>query len=167
MACHGSIPWGPRRLLLRATQFRLPRFKISGAPANWWIAGSSQGYVAINASDHRPASPGNSVVELTLRASQPTQIDSYLYSMSAAYGKFLLVNGQWQLSFWARATAGSPTLSVRFGRIGQPAFLQQTVTLTTRWTQTVIPFTASDAGVAQTLDLSFIASGPAGLSGAA
>lgn len=139
----------------------------AGVPANWWVPGSSTGYVAINTSDHRPGSPGYSVAQLTLRTGQPTAIASYLDSMGGTDGatKFLPVNGPWQLSFWSRATSGTPTMSVSFERLGSASsvsFMSQTLRITTGWQQTIINFTASDTGPSGTLALNFSASGQAG-----
>jgi hypothetical protein len=139
----------------------------AGAPANWWVAGASTGYVAINTSDHRPGSPGHSVAQLTLQSGQPTAISSYLDSMNGTDGatKFLPVNGPWQLSFWSRATRGTPTMSVSLARLGASSsvsFVSQTQPLTLNWQQSVINFTASDSGPIGTLALNFSASGIAG-----
>ncbi|HEY1851272.1 MAG TPA: hypothetical protein VGG60_09635 [Candidatus Binataceae bacterium] len=143
------------------------RTQSTGAPANWWIPGSSTGYVAINSNDRRPGSPGRSVAQLTLRSGQPTEVVSYLDSMSGTdgAGKFLPVNGPWRLSFWSRAVTGTPTISLNFARIGPMSsfsFVSQTVTAASVWRRTVIDFTASDTGPAGTLALNFSASGVAG-----
>ena len=159
-----GLPWfttaGPAPALATGDAVSVTQTQTSGEPASWWIQAPSQGYVAINTSDHRPGSPGSSVAELTLQSGQPTEIISFLDSTGV--GKFLLVNGSWQLSFWARSTSGNPNLTVTFERLGQSPFAQQTVTLTPAWTQTVINFTASDTGPISPLMLQFSAAGVAG-----
>ncbi len=166
-----GLPWfstvKPAPALAPGDVISVLSIQRTGAPANWWIPGSSTGYVAINSNDHRPGSPGRSVAQLTLRTGQPTEIVSYLDSMTGTdgAGKFLPVNGRWRLSFWSRAVSGSPTISVSFGRVGPVSsisFVARTLQDTSVWRQTVIDFTASDTGTAGTLALNFSASGVSG-----
>jgi hypothetical protein len=166
-----GLPWftttNPPPTLAPGDVISVLSTQAAGVPANWWVPGSSTGYVAINTSDHRPGSPGYSVAQLTLRTGQPTAIVSYLDSSSGTDGaaKFLPVNGPWQLSFWSRATGGTPTMSISFQRLGATSsvsFMSQTLPISTGWQQTVINFTASDIGPSGTLALNFSASGQAG-----
>ncbi len=166
-----GLPWfstsGPAPALAAGDVISLLTTQSAGAPANWWVPGSSSGNVAINTSDHRPGSPGYSVAQLTLQAGQTTEIDSYLDSMDGTDGapKFLPINGPWQLSFWSHAAGGTANMSVSFSRLGPTSsvsFLSQSVPVTAAWQQTVINFTASDTGPVGTLALSFAASGAAG-----
>jgi hypothetical protein len=170
-AASDGLPWfstaNPAPVLAPGDVISVLTTQNSGVPANWWIPGSPTGYVAINTSDHRPGSPGHSVAQMTLQSGQPTEIDSYLDSMDGTDGatKFLPINGPWQLSFWSRATSGTPSMSVNFSRLGPSSsvsFVSQSIAVSAAWQQTVINFTASDTGPAGTLALSFIASGAAG-----
>ena len=138
--------------------------QVHGVPANWWVPKSSIGCVAINVNDHRPGSPGYSVAQLTLRTGQPTAIASYLDSAAGTDGapKFLPVDGPWQLSFWSRATSGTPTMSIslqRLGAISSTSLMSRTVPVPGQWRRTVINFTAADTGPPGTLALNFSASG--------
>jgi hypothetical protein len=166
-----GLPWfstvGPAPALAAGDVISILTTQKAGVPANWWVPESSTGYVAINTSDHRPGSPGRSVAQLTLQNGQSTEIDSYLDSMDGTDGatKFLPINGPWQLSFWSRASSGTPSMSVRFSRLGSSSsfsFVSQSIAVSAAWQQTIINFTASDTAPPGTLALSFIASGAAG-----
>jgi len=138
--------------------------QTSGVPANWWI--SSGTTAVMNTGDSRPGSPGQAVAEIDLQSGSSSRIDSYLddgYQFGNG-ANFLPVNGNWQLSFWARATTTSgATLTATFERLnGTSPFVTQTVTLTNSWQQYVFNFNANDSGNPGTLDLQFQASGSTG-----
>lgn len=162
-----ELPWFITRRatpeLTKGDVVAVTQVQNSGPPANWWVGSST--ICAINTSDHRPGSPGHSVAELMLKQGQQSQLDSYFdsgYQMGGS--NFLPVNGAWQLSLWARATApNGATLSVTFRRLNKTApFVAQSVTLTDRWQHIVINFDASDGGPAGPLDLQFMATGKVG-----
>jgi hypothetical protein len=138
--------------------------QASGAPANWWI--SSGTTAVMNTGDARPGSPGQAVAEIDLQSGSSSRIDSYLddgYQFGNG-ANFLPVNGNWQLSFWARATTTSgATLTATFERVnGTSPFVTQTITLTNSWQQYVFNFNANDSGNPGSLDLQFQASGSTG-----
>lgn len=163
-----GLPWfttsGPAPTLAAGDIVSVTQTQISGGPYNWFWPAASDNYVAINTTDHRPSSPGTSVAELTLQSGQSTELDAYwdAFANNLPDGKFLQVNGNWQLSFWARSTSGSPTVKVTFERAGSSPFLSQTVTLTSTWQQFVMNFSATDNGPKNPLWLSLVASGTAG-----
>ena len=81
------------------------------------------------------------MAELQLRSGVTAEIDSYLDAGYQFTGEnFLPVTGPWQLSFWARTTSGSATLTASFRRSnGSAAFVSKTVSLTNSWQQFVFP----------------------------
>jgi hypothetical protein len=137
-----------------------------GLIPGWWNPASSTGLVTINTGDHRPGSPGVSAGQLSLVGGQATELDYYWDSLPNTLpgGKFLLVTGAWQLSFWARASSGSPSLAVSFQRLsaGAPVWVAQSYPLGSAWQQYTVSFTASDSGAAGPLALKFVASGAGG-----
>jgi hypothetical protein len=159
-----ELPWfvtrRPAPELAKGDVIAVTQIQSSDPPANWWVGSSTT--CAINTSDHRPGSPGHSVAELTLKRGQQSQLDSYFdsgYQMGGS--NFLPVNGAWQLSLWARATAGGgANLAVTFRRLnGTAPFVAQNVRLTDRWQHIIFNFSARDRGPAGPLDLQFIATG--------
>jgi hypothetical protein len=164
-----ELPWftTKRRAPMMASgdAISITRKQKSGPPANWWIASNSKKYVSLNRIDHPPGSLGQAVAELELQGGEPTRMDSYLDSGAQLGGQnFEPVNGEWRLSFWARATVASgASVAASFQRLnGGSAFVAQTVALTGQWQQVAIDFNAKDSGAAAPLDLRFVASGPAG-----
>ena len=139
--------------------------QTAGTAADWTVPAGSSGYVALNTSDPRPGSPGLAAAELTVQASAPTEIDQYFDGLPnvIAGGKFLPVNGAWQLSFWARTTSGTATLEADFLRGASTGyFVTEKESLTTDWQQFVLSFTATDDGPPNPLALRFLATGTAG-----
>jgi hypothetical protein len=164
-----GMPWfttsGDAPALAKGDAISVTRIQTSGVPWCWWIPKTPADSVAINTSDHRPNSPGSSSAELTLQPGQSTELDYYWDSEQSKIPgrKFLPVNGSWQLSLWARATGGSPSLDVLFSRLnGTPAWLNQTVNLTGEWQQYTFNFEASDTGPPQPLALKLVAHGQGG-----
>jgi hypothetical protein len=162
-----GLPWfttvGQTPTLAAGDAISVTQTQKSGPPANWWVASGSS--VEINTSDLPPGSLGQAVAELELQGGEPTRMDSYLDSGAQLGGQnFEPVNGEWRLSFWARATVASgASVAASFQRLnGGSAFVAQTVALTGQWQQVAIDFNAKDSGAAAPLDLRFVASGPAG-----
>lgn len=153
---------GPAPALAVGDAISISQTQTSGAPSQWWIGSSTN--CEINEGDSRPGSPGHSVAELQLQSGVTAEIDSYLDNGYQFTGQnFLPVTGPWQLSFWARTTSGSATLTASFRRSnGTAAFLSKTVSLTNSWQQFVFPFDPEDNGPANQLDLQFLATGSTG-----
>jgi len=164
-----GLPWfqtvGKTPRLAAGDAISLTRVEPSGGfVAGWSYPSTSAKLVAINTSDHRPGSPGISVAELNLHGTQPTELDQYWDTSPNTIpgGKFLPVNGVWQLSFWARATVGSPTLTVNFQRMsaGSTPWVSQNFILGSGWRQYAVDFTANDTGAPGPIALKFVASNP-------
>src|SRR5579863_5014106 len=171
MSGWNGLPWfetvGNAPAVAAGDVISLTRSEASGGfLASWWWPASSNNQISINTADARPGSPGISSGQLKLQAYQNTEIDEYWDTLPNTIpgGKFLPINGAWQLSFWARATVGSPTLTVDFQRLsaGSTPWVGQSFTLGNSWQQYTINFTAADTGSAGTLDLQFIAGSGAG-----
>lgn len=163
-----GLPWlmtsGPPPTLATGDAVSVTQTQTSGGPYSWFWPPTSDGYVEINTTDQRPGSPGHSVAELTLQGTVPTEIDYYWDELANTIpgGKFLPVNGAWQLSFWARATVGAPTLTTTFVRVGAMPFVSNIQMLGNTWQQYSINFTGSDTGPANPMMLSFVAKGQSG-----
>jgi hypothetical protein len=167
-AAGDGLPWfatsGSAPALMPGDVVSVTQTQTSGTPYAWSFPASSDGDVAIITTDHRPGSPGSSVVELTLQAAQPTEIFTTFDAQANNIpgGKFLPVNGSWQLSFWARASAGNTTVTADFFRDINNPFLSQSASVSTSWQQYTMNFSATDGGPSNPLALSLAAIGTAG-----
>lgn len=111
---------------------------ISAGLPLWWSSGR-----VMSSPEHRPGSPGRQSAHL-IGGGGRVQLLHYLDTIGARAGKLLLVNGKWQLSFWARGGGASQVLQVRFQRQGMPPFLQTSVTLGRAWSQHVFEWRADE-----------------------
>ncbi|MFN0085249.1 MAG: hypothetical protein ACKVX9_07665 [Blastocatellia bacterium] len=134
----------------------------SALPTQWWYPPESTGFVSPERNDRRPNSPGRRSLALRPPADRAVEVISFLDAIGDRAGKLLPVRGAWRLSFWSRACAGRPSISVEFRRGGSPAFLNRTITPTDGWAKTTLDFTADDRGPAGTLELHLRASGANG-----
>ena len=126
--------------------------RAEAAPGWWRGAG-----VARSSQDTPPGSQGKQSLSLVGAKGQPASIHHYLDNIAERAGKLLLVNGQWQLSFWARALTPNAQLVVSFDRQGTLPFLQTTLTPTQGWQQITLPFNGNDQGLPGTLTLTLTA----------
>lgn len=109
----------------------------------------------------RPNSPGTQSLKL-MPSSGPSlnvYFDSYS-SQDPNAGKMLTVEGNWRISFWAKAANAGDSLEVNFRRNGGSTFVNQTFPLTNNWqliTHDFSPPANSDGWVSNpgTLILSF------------
>lgn len=129
----------------------LTRFGDAEPAPMWWIEGQG----AATSRDIRPGSPG--VQSLSLAA--PATVHAYLDTIGERAGKLLPIDGPWRLTFWSRATRGTPRLAIRFERKGSRPFVQRDDKVGSTWQRTVIEFTARDNGPAGSLDLALAATG--------
>ena len=138
------------------------RIDDGGPPANWWIPADSAAAVTVDAGERRPGSPGVRCVSLGARTGQPTEIISYLDTITDRAGKMLPVRGKWRLSFWTAARNGGGSLRVRFFRQGSFPFIDETVAPRAEWRRQSFDFNADDSGPGGPLELHFQASGSGG-----
>lgn len=120
------------------------------APAPlWWTQGLLQAVA-----EPRPGSPGQRAVRLRAAPGQPAALLHHLDSIGARAGKLLPVEGRWRLALWARASSPDARLRLSFGRHGQTAWLNQTLTPGRSWQRIELVFDTRDDGPAGPLQLS-------------
>lgn len=119
----------------------------------WW---RGRGQVT-NTTETRPASPGQQAVCLVATPGNPAEILHYFDNISDRAGKLLLVNGKWNLSFWARSTGRGNRLHLYFGRAGSAVFLKTDVSPTLEWQHYSLDFDADDRGPVAPVTLSITA----------
>lgn len=129
------------------------RMKDRSVAPQWWLG---RGQIA-NTDDIPPASPGQQAVCLMGTSAKPAEILHYFDNISDRAGKLVLINGKWNLSFWARSIARGNRLHLYFGRSGSPAFLETDVFPGREWAHYSIDFDASDQGPTAPLTLSITA----------
>ena len=127
----------------------------------WWTATSGGGTVTTESNDLSSETPGTQAISLNAAAvGQWVGISSYFDSTPGI--SFLQLNGNYQLTFRAKAVAGNNTLTVQVGRqsASTSPFLNRTVKLTNAWADYTLNFSASENGSAiGTLGLTFSAYG--------
>ncbi len=134
--------------------------------AKWWVPDRSKGFVQ-SSSISRPESPGRQSVQLKLTHETRPQINYYLDTLSEKAGKMLPIEGQWRLSFWAKAGGEKEKLRVSFRRIGRwdrkpTVFIDRLLSIGTDWQQINLEFLGIDQGSVGPLQLKFEAVGDAG-----
>ena len=136
--------------------FVIVRQTISGnAAAGWWTTKSGNGAITTNTSDLPSGTTGTQTIALSApTASDSATLDSYFDSTTGR--SFIQLNGMFQVSFLAKATAGNNSVAVSVTRSGSPSYLSQTVPLTDSWQAYNLTFTAAETGSAVgTIDLRF------------
>ena len=86
----------------------------------------------------RPGSPGRQGLRLTpapggWQASFAVPMDSYGRDADRTAGKLLHVQGNWHFEIWAKGTAANQSLRVRFLRVNENTFLDETIPLNLGW----------------------------------
>ena len=122
-------------------------------PESWWESGGRGGIAgAVSGggqllSDTTDLCATCGVQALNLNATAPgsTAVASSNFDSKYATDIFVLMNGTYQLSFWAKAAAGSPKLTASASRTSQGGFNCGTYTpqLTPVWAQYTLTCTAS------------------------
>ncbi len=117
--------------------------------------------IKIDQTTKRPGSPGKQSLVLLAGPHWDTRaaLNSYFDTLNKA-GKLLLVEGEWQLKFWAKADQQDSTLTIEFSRSnGLPAFFKKIVELTSDWQEYTFNFIGQDEGGAEALNFSLVANG--------
>jgi hypothetical protein len=136
--------------------FVIVRQTIPGnAAAGWWTTTSGHGAITTNTSDLPSGTTGTQTIALSApTASDSATLDSYFDSTTGR--SFIQLNGTFQVSFLAKATAGNNSVAVSVTRSGSPSYLSQTVPLTDSWQAYNLTFSAAETGSAVgTIDLRF------------
>ena len=129
----------------------LSKENVTEPPANWWVSGNSHKGVGVSP-DHRPDSQGVQSATLTSDSKDKIGLLSYM----DVYGKYLVVSGQWRLSFWAKGEGKDAKLEVSFKRMNNKLpYLSEEVALTPEWKLYEFNFDAKNEGIAGYLSLEF------------
>ncbi len=133
--------------------------------AGFWMSVSGGGKLLSDTTD-LCSKCGTQALQMNVTATGSSATVNGYYDSANTENLFVLMNGTYQISFWAKAAAGSPTLSVSAARLSAGGFSCGTYTpaLTSTWTQFTYTCKASETqGTAKpgTAQLSFNASGGA------
>jgi uncharacterized surface protein with fasciclin (FAS1) repeats/alpha-L-arabinofuranosidase len=94
-------------------------------------------FARADAGTKRPGSPGGQSMRLAPapagQISWSIGFDSYARDGDRSAGKLLVVQGNWTLDIWARASRANDKLAITFRRPGGAVFFQETVNLTGDW----------------------------------
>jgi hypothetical protein len=115
----------------------------------WWTYTNGNGTIVSETTDISPNSPGKQA----LRLNAPGVNDSVRVNAgwdASANRSFLQMNGNYQLTFRAKAISGSNQFKISIYRLmaGEAHFIDKTVTLSPTWQDYTVPFTASENGTA-------------------
>lgn len=128
-------------------------------PSLWWYSREGDASIGTSRGTQRPGGVGG-VQSLRLQAhGGVARASSYLDAIGDRAGKLLPLRGVWQLSFWARSEAGQGSLRVLLRREGQPAFLEERVSLSGEWSHVSRRLCPDDSGPAGILELRFETAG--------
>jgi hypothetical protein len=126
--------------------FVIVRQTVPGnATAGWWTSTGGNGSITTNTTDLPSGTGGTQTVAMTApTASDSATLDSYFDSTSGK--SFIQLNGSYEVTFLAKATAGSDSVLVSVTRAGTPAYLSKTVALTNSWASYTLTFSAAETG---------------------
>ncbi len=102
--------------------------------------GDLNAYNRAEPSDKRPGSPGRQALRLIpapggWQASLRIPMDSYGRDADQSAGKLIRVQGNWTMSVWAKGSAPGQKLRLKFFRVGENTFFEETVDLQPGWQQ--------------------------------
>jgi hypothetical protein len=142
--------------------FFVVRMTVPGnAQAGWWTNASGGGALGTDLNDLSPETIGTQALLISAAgAGESAGVDSYFDSTNTH--DFVLLNGQYQISFRAKGVGGNDQLQVSMGRlIPNGSYMNQTLTLTPAWEDYTLDFNASETASTPdgTLDLHFEAAG--------
>lgn len=142
--------------------FVIVKMKIPGnAQAGWWPSSYGGGALTTEFTDLSPNTLGKQALRMTAAgAGQSAGVDSYFDSSNTH--NFVLLNGQYKITFRAKGIGGNNQLNVSLGRlIPNGNYFNQTVALSSVWQDYSLSFSATEnASVAPgTVDLHFQVNG--------
>ena len=123
-------------------------------PAGWWNNDAQW----TPAADNQPNSDGKQALQLQLngsshRITQYSDATSDYTNSSGGRQNFLLVNGAWKVSLWAKSVNASANASVNvsFGRLGGATWVNQTFTPPGAWTQYSWTFNGTESSLTRNI----------------
>jgi hypothetical protein len=124
-------------------------------PESWWESGSlggmggtvSGGAQLLSDTTDLCATCGAQSLNMNAATSGSSASASFSFDSETGDNLFVLMNGTYQLSFWAKAASGTPVLSVTAQRLSTGGFNCGTYTpsLTSSWAQYTFTCTASES----------------------
>jgi hypothetical protein len=144
---------------------------FSPTPESWWesneagiSASISGGGKLLSDTSDLCATCGSQALEMYAQPSGSSSAAAWYVDTSTGLNNFVLMNGTYQITFWAKAAAGSPVLNVRALRLSSGGYNCGTHTpaLTSTWEQYTYTCTASETQSGTALgpqELSFSTSG--------
>jgi hypothetical protein len=128
---------------------------FSPTPESWWESGGlggTSGGVAnggqlLSDTTDLCATCGTQALNMNATVSGSSASAAWFFDSCNTSNIFVLMNGTYQLSFWAKAASGSPTLTATASRASQGGFSCGTYTpkLTSSWAQYTFNCTASES----------------------
>ncbi len=86
--------------------------------------------------DVRPGSPGRQSLRLEPSNYKPAfyvPLDSYSRDFNKEAGKTRILEGEWEYSVWVKPTAENQTLEIKFQRVREKVFYEETIALVPGW----------------------------------
>ena len=129
----------------------------------WWTSSSGGGSISTESNDLSTETPGTQAIRINASgAGQWASISSYFDTTAGI--SFLQLNGNYQVTFRAKCTAGNKNLSIEVARQAASIspYLNRSLTVTNAWADYTVNFSASESGSAiGNLGLTFSAYGAA------
>jgi hypothetical protein len=138
----GSAPQSGDFIYFHHTGNQVDSADSNYPPVGWWNGDPD----ITLASDERTGGDGVQALDFALNDSTHT-INQYFDAGATGTQNFILVNGSWTVSFWAKCVSCSGTLNVNFSRLSGTAFVNKTITPTSAWTQYSYAFTGNETSL--------------------
>ena len=124
-------------------------------PESWWESGSdggmwgsvSGGAQLLSDTTDLCATCGTQSLNMNATAAGSTATAAWYFDSEFVDDLFVLMNGNYQLSFWAKAASGTPVLTAKASRLSQGGFNcgSYKPSLTSTWTQYTYACSASES----------------------
>ena len=115
------------------------------AIAGWWPNTSGAGSITTNTTDLPPGTAGLQTIALRAPGAGDWAVLASYFDTSAGR-TFVALNGTYQLTFKAKATGGSNSVSLYVQRAGLSPYLNQDLTLSSSWSTYSLTFNATETG---------------------
>jgi hypothetical protein len=149
--CNGSFSVGDIVIMIKSTY---------PTPESWWESGGlggtsgnvKNGGQLLSDTTDLCATCGTQSLNMNSSASGSSTSASWFYDSSFSDNIYVLMNGSYQLSFWAKTASGTPILTASASRTSQGGFNCGTYTpkLTSSWAQYTWTCTASESAASTT-----------------
>ena len=120
----GKIPQGDDAILVRMPQ-------VDG-----YFTDKPSQFVQADPTQKRPGSPGKQALRLSSSNFQPALaigLDSFGRDADRSAGKLNIIEGNYQFEIWARSAEANQTLEIKFHRVQERIFYEETIPITNNW----------------------------------